>query len=211
MDDTHVGPALRNTLLQDRVPSPEDAIIEIYKRLRPGDPPTIETATTFFNNLFFNAERYDLSRVGRLKLNHRLGLDAPLEQGTLRRDEQGIWHTPWDSADTDYQQLPLPSGLRQAIDGRLRELSVDAPVRATILLLNYDAKRIHFFAELHHAKEGWISATSEQLALHVDMQTRRVAPWPDDVLERLAAMKAAHAAVPPLEGVGRPIGMPRPT
>ena len=87
MDDTHVGPSLRNTLLQDRVPSPEDAIIEIYKRLRPGDPPTIETATTFFNNLFFNAERYDLSRVGRLKLNHRLGLDAPLEQGTLRRED----------------------------------------------------------------------------------------------------------------------------
>src|SRR5262245_27841000 len=87
MDDTHVGPSLRNTLLQDRIPAPEDAIIEIYKRLRPGDPPTIETATTFFNNLFFNAERYDLSRVGRLKLNHRLGLDAPLEQGTLRRED----------------------------------------------------------------------------------------------------------------------------
>jgi DNA-directed RNA polymerase subunit beta len=87
MDDTHVGSSLRNTLLQDRVASPEDAIIEIYKRLRPGDPPTIETATTFFNNLFFNAERYDLSRVGRLKLNHRLGLDAPLEQGTLRRED----------------------------------------------------------------------------------------------------------------------------
>ncbi|MGD9762616.1 MAG: DNA-directed RNA polymerase subunit beta [Candidatus Binatia bacterium] len=87
MDDTHVGPSLRNTLLQDKVAAPEDAIIEIYKRLRPGDPPTIETATTFFNNLFFNPERYDLSRVGRLKLNHRLGLDAPLEQGTLRRED----------------------------------------------------------------------------------------------------------------------------
>jgi len=87
MDEVHVGPSLRNTLLQDKVASPEDAIIEIYKRLRPGDPPTIETATTFFNNLFFNPERYDLSRVGRLKLNHRLGLDAPLEQGTLRRED----------------------------------------------------------------------------------------------------------------------------
>jgi DNA-directed RNA polymerase subunit beta len=87
MDDTFVGPSLRNTLLQDRVPSPDDAILEIYKRLRPGDPPTIETATTFFNNLFFNPERYDLSRVGRLKLNHRLDLDAPLEQGTLRRED----------------------------------------------------------------------------------------------------------------------------
>ncbi len=86
-DETDIGPSLRNTLLQDKVGSPEDAILEIYKRLRPGDPPTIETATTFFNNLFFNAERYDLSRVGRLKLNYRLGLDAPLDQGTLRRED----------------------------------------------------------------------------------------------------------------------------
>src|SRR5262249_51843880 len=44
------------------------------------------------------------------------------EQGTLRRDEQGIWHTPWDTSDADYQELPLPAELRQAIDGRLREL-----------------------------------------------------------------------------------------
>ena len=87
VDDVHIGPSLRNTLLQDKVGSPEDAILEIYKRLRPGDPPTIETATTFFNNLFFNAERYDLSRVGRLKLNYRLKLDAPLDQGTLRRED----------------------------------------------------------------------------------------------------------------------------
>jgi DNA-directed RNA polymerase subunit beta len=87
IDDIHIGASLRNTLLQDKVASPEEAILEIYKRLRPGDPPTIETATTFFNNLFFNPERYDLSRVGRLKLNHRLGLDAPLEQGTLRRED----------------------------------------------------------------------------------------------------------------------------
>jgi len=87
LDDTHIGPSLRDTLLQDKIGSPEEAIIEIYKRLRPGDPPTIETATTFFNNLFFNAERYDLSRVGRLKLNHKLKLAAPLDQGTLRRED----------------------------------------------------------------------------------------------------------------------------
>jgi DNA-directed RNA polymerase subunit beta len=87
LDDQHIGPSLRNTLLADSIGSPEDAIIEIYKRLRPGDPPTIETATSFFNNLFFNAERYDLSRVGRLKLNHKLRLHAPLDQGTLRRED----------------------------------------------------------------------------------------------------------------------------
>jgi DNA-directed RNA polymerase subunit beta len=87
LDDTHIGPALRNTLLQDKIASPEEAILEIYRRLRPGDPPTPETATAFFNNLFFNPERYDLSRVGRLKLNHKLKLDVPLDQGTLRRED----------------------------------------------------------------------------------------------------------------------------
>ncbi len=87
LDETHIGPSLRNTLLQDKITSPEEAILEIYRRLRPGDPPTIETATTFFNNLFFNGERYDLSRVGRLKLNHKLKLNVPLDQGTLRRED----------------------------------------------------------------------------------------------------------------------------
>jgi DNA-directed RNA polymerase subunit beta len=87
LDDQHIGPSLRNTLLLDNIQTPEEAIIEIYKRLRPGDPPTLETATTFFNNLFFNAERYDLSRVGRLKLNHKLKLHVPLDQGTLRRED----------------------------------------------------------------------------------------------------------------------------
>ncbi|HYD46874.1 MAG TPA: DNA-directed RNA polymerase subunit beta, partial [Terriglobales bacterium] len=87
LEDQLLGPTLRNTLLLDGLTSPQEAIIEIYKRLRPGDPPTLETATTFFNNLFFNAERYDLSRVGRLKLNHKLRLQAPLDQGTLRRED----------------------------------------------------------------------------------------------------------------------------
>jgi DNA-directed RNA polymerase subunit beta len=87
LDDTHIGPALRNTLLQDKVADSQEAILEIYRRLRPGDPPTPETATNFFNNLFFNPERYDLSRVGRLKLNHKLKLDVPLDQGTLRRED----------------------------------------------------------------------------------------------------------------------------
>ncbi len=87
IDDSSVGPYLRNTLLQDRIKSPQDAIMEIYRRLRPGDPPTVESATNFFNNLFFNPDRYDLSKVGRLKLNHRLKLSVPLEQGTLRKED----------------------------------------------------------------------------------------------------------------------------
>ncbi len=86
-EDQPGGGPLRLTLLQDKLDTPEEAIIEIYKRLRPGDPPTVETATAFFNNLFFNPERYDLSRVGRLKLNHKLKINVPLEQGTLRRED----------------------------------------------------------------------------------------------------------------------------
>ena len=87
IDESTVGPYLRNTLLQDRINSPQDAILEIYRRLRPGDPPTVDSATNFFNNLFFNSDRYDLSKVGRLKLNHRLKLNVPLEQGTLRKED----------------------------------------------------------------------------------------------------------------------------
>jgi DNA-directed RNA polymerase subunit beta len=89
-EDQPGGGPLRQTLAQDKLEKPEDAVLEIYRRLRPGDPPTLQTATTFFNNLFFNPERYDLSKVGRLKLNHKLFKDplaVPLEQGTLRRED----------------------------------------------------------------------------------------------------------------------------
>jgi len=75
LDPLTTGTALRDTLRADKILSRDEAIIEIYRRLRPGDPPTIETATNLFNNLFFNPERYDLSRVGRLKVNHKLGAD----------------------------------------------------------------------------------------------------------------------------------------
>jgi len=87
IDELNRGPSLRNTLLLDKIERTEDAIIDIYRRLRPGDPPTLDTATAFFNDLFFNADKYDLSAVGRLKLNHKLAIDVPLEQGTLRRED----------------------------------------------------------------------------------------------------------------------------
>jgi DNA-directed RNA polymerase subunit beta len=80
IDGLNVGSYLRDTLLADKVKTQEDAILEIYRRLRPGDPPTLETARTLFNNLFFNAERYDLSKVGRLKLNYKFYRDMPEDQ-----------------------------------------------------------------------------------------------------------------------------------
>jgi len=87
IDNVNVGSFLRDTLLVDKVTSTEEGIIEIYRRLRPGDPPTYETALAFFENLFFNEERYDLSKVGRLKMNHKLQLEVPLEMRTLTRDD----------------------------------------------------------------------------------------------------------------------------
>ncbi len=85
IDNLNVGPFLRDTLNLDKIASPEEAIMEIYRRLRPGDPPTIETATNLFMNLFFNPERYDLSKVGRLKLNFKFTLDEPLEHTVLTK------------------------------------------------------------------------------------------------------------------------------
>ena len=87
IDNLNVGPFLRDTLLLDRIESPQDAIIEIYRRLRPGDPPTVKSATALFENLFFNAERYDLSAVGRIKLNYKLGLNIPIETTTLTKED----------------------------------------------------------------------------------------------------------------------------
>ncbi|MDH5476778.1 MAG: DNA-directed RNA polymerase subunit beta [Nitrospinota bacterium] len=79
--------SFRDTLVVDKVESTEEALREIYKRMRPGDPPTHETAKALFENLFFNPKRYDLSEVGRLKLNNKLGLDYPLTQRLLTKED----------------------------------------------------------------------------------------------------------------------------
>jgi DNA-directed RNA polymerase subunit beta len=85
IDNLNIGSFLRDTLIADKLQSPEEAIMEIYRRLRPGDPPTLETAQNLFNNLFFNAERYDLSKVGRLKLNYKFKLDEALDNTVLTK------------------------------------------------------------------------------------------------------------------------------
>lgn len=87
IDNLHVTSSLRDTLLVDKISTTDDALIEIYRRLRPGDPPTLKSAQALFDNLFFNPERYDLSAVGRLKLNFKLGLDIPLDCHTLTRED----------------------------------------------------------------------------------------------------------------------------
>src|SRR5688572_2187185 len=85
IDGLNVGSYLRDTLIADKLNTPEDALMEIYRRLRPGDPPTIETAQSLFENLFFNPERYDLSKVGRLKLNYKFKIDERLDNCVLTK------------------------------------------------------------------------------------------------------------------------------
>jgi acyl-CoA thioester hydrolase len=90
----------------------------------------------------------------------------------------------------------------------LRELHEADPVRATFQLLDYDTKRIHYFQQLFHASDGWMSATSENMTLHVNMTTKKVAPLSEKVMRTLARMKAAHSKLPRPEAAGRRIAMP---
>jgi acyl-CoA thioester hydrolase len=90
----------------------------------------------------------------------------------------------------------------------LRELNAGDPVRVTFQLLDFDSKRLHYFEQLFHAAEGWVSATSENMSLHVDMGAKKTAAFPPQVAACLARMKSAHAMLPVPEAVGRKIAMP---
>src|SRR5476651_771822 len=87
IDHVNVGAYIRNTLAADKNMTREDALFDIYRVMRPGEPPTIDSAQTMFQSLFFDSERYDLSAVGRVKMNMRLELDAPDTHRTLRKED----------------------------------------------------------------------------------------------------------------------------
>jgi len=87
IDHVNVGPYIRNTLSADKNMTREDALFDIYRVMRPGEPPTLDSAQNMFQSLFFDAERYDLSAVGRVKMNMRLELDAPDTHRTLRKED----------------------------------------------------------------------------------------------------------------------------
>ena len=87
IDNINVGPYIRNTMAADKNMNRDGALMDIYRVMRPGEPPTLDAAATLFDSLFFDSERYDLSAVGRVKMNMRLDLDAPDTQRTLRRDD----------------------------------------------------------------------------------------------------------------------------
>ena len=82
-----IGTSFRNTLAADKVDDPQEAMIEIYKKMKPGDPPTLEVAKNLLKNMFFNPERYDLSRVGRMKINKKLSIDKELDENILTNED----------------------------------------------------------------------------------------------------------------------------
>src|SRR5438477_55254 len=86
-DHVNVGAYIRNTNAVDKNRTREDALFDIYRVMRPGEPPTVDTAESMFNSLFFDSERYDLSAVGRVKMNMRLELDAPDTMRVLRKED----------------------------------------------------------------------------------------------------------------------------
>ena len=87
IDNVKVGPYIRNTLAADKNATREDALLDIYRVMRPGEPPTLEAAEKMFNGLFFDSERYDLSSVGRVKMNARLDFETDDQVRTLRRED----------------------------------------------------------------------------------------------------------------------------
>ncbi|HEX2859568.1 MAG TPA: DNA-directed RNA polymerase subunit beta [Alphaproteobacteria bacterium] len=90
VDHLNIGAYLRNTLQVDKTSTPEEALIEIYKVIRPGEPPTVETSTKLFNSMFFDFERFDLSPVGRMKMDARLGFKHTDDSSRVLRKEDVI-------------------------------------------------------------------------------------------------------------------------
>jgi acyl-CoA thioester hydrolase len=88
-----------------------------------------------------------------------------------------------------------------------REVGQECLLRITLQLVDFDEKRMHYAMEMRHASEGWVAASAESLALHVDLKTRKVTPFPPDILANLAIMKAAHAGMATPEALGRIISM----
>jgi len=91
-----------------------------------------------------------------------------------------------------------------------REIAVAEPYAVTSQILAYDEKRLHQFMRMYHAEQGYLSATAEWMNLHVDLDTRRVAPWPDEILRRIADFAAAQGETPWPAEAGRTMHIQKP-
>lgn len=119
----------------------------------------------------------------------------------------GYYHVAFDMASEPFFEFlgftpefrKRTNGSTFALESHLsfvRELKVGEPIRYEARLLDFDSKRLHFYQEMFHGTEGWLAATYESLSVHVDMNLRRTAPMPDELMQRLDAVRTAHAALP---------------
>lgn len=111
--------------------------------------------------------------------------------------------------DAYYQQTTFSTFILESHVTYLREVCQDDPLQMTFQLLDWDAKRLHLFATMRHAEDGYIAATSEQMSMHVDMSVRRATPFPPPIQDCIQALMKAHAALPWPPQVGHAIGIPR--
>ena len=91
----------------------------------------------------------------------------------------------------------------------LQELHLEDTVDVTLQVIDYDAKRTHYFEHMYNKDQGYLAATMECICMHVDLKTRRSSPFPEDVLERIAAMYERHKTLPRPEQLGHVIGIKR--
>ena len=108
--------------------------------------------------------------------------------------------------DTDYRTRT--TGSTFTVESHItydRELVEGDEARCTAQLMDFDEKRIHHYYEMYHATEGYLAATTEFMSLHVDLETRRVVPMPDAILDQLGGLMASHARLPRPENLGRVI------
>jgi len=136
------------------------------------------------------------------------------------RMNMAYYHVLFDRAvDEAFEVVGLGPGYREERQASFftaethtlykRELTAGEAVRVTIQLIDYDEKRLHFYQEARHAAEGWVAACCENLSLHIDMASCKVAPFPEDILGNLAVMRAAHARLKKPEALGRIMGLHR--
>lgn len=117
-----------------------------------------------------------------------------------------------DRLGCGWDYTKLGQGSLFALEAHLvyaREVKQGDPLRVTFQLIDHDAKRMHIFEQMYHAEEGYLAATMEQMAMHVDLTTRRSGPWPDDVQDALARLHAVHAGMEPPAQLGSVMGLPR--
>jgi DNA-directed RNA polymerase subunit beta len=142
--------SIQNTLEKDHFETPEEALEDIYRRLRPGEPPTAESARTLLENLFFNGKRYDLARVGRYKVSKKLGDAADLLGSQLKRKYDAMK----ESDNPDKKDFEQPRW-RVFAEPRQNEKGQGAPKEKTVLTYEDILKSVRYLVKLHAGEDGY--------------------------------------------------------